>query len=225
VSGAQQGRQSVVVPALVLANLAVFIVTVVQAGSLSNLSGSALFRDWILWPYATRNGSWWQLITAGFLHVNPIHILMNMFALWVIGRDFERLMGPLRFTAIYFLGVLGGNVAVFVFGDVNAPEAGASGAVFALMGGLLVLVYRLKVNPSQVIGLIVVNLVISVVIPGISLLGHVGGLVTGAAVTAAIVWAPERRRTVWQVGACAAVVVVLIGLVLVRVPQIPAITG
>lgn len=221
VSGAQVGRNSFVVPLLVVANVAVYVVTVVQARNLSDLSGSALFRSWILWPYATRNGSWWELITAGFLHVNPIHILMNMVALWVIGRDFERVMGPLRFAVIYLLGLFGGSVAVFVFGNVDVPEAGASGAVFALMGGLLVVVYRLKVNPSQVIGLIVINLVISVVIPGISLLGHVGGLVTGAAVTAAIVYAPARRRTWWQVGACLAVLVVLIGLVLVRVPQIP----
>ncbi len=224
VSGAQVGHRSYVVPAIVLVNVAVYVVTAIQAGSLSNLGNSVLFRDWMLWPYATRNGDWWQLVTAGFLHVNPIHILMNMVALWVIGRDFERVMGPVRFTAIYLLGVLGGNVAVFVFGNVDAPEAGASGAVFALMGGLLVVVYRLKVNASQVIGLIVVNIVISVVIPGISLLGHVGGLVTGAAVTAAIVFAPTddpRRRRLIQAGACVAVLVVLIGLVLVRAPQIP----
>ena len=85
VSGAEVGRRSVVVPILVLANVAVYVVTVVQAGSLSDLAGSALYRSWILWPYATRNGSWWELVTAGFLHVNPIHILMNMVALWVIG--------------------------------------------------------------------------------------------------------------------------------------------
>jgi membrane associated rhomboid family serine protease len=224
ISGAPIARQSYVVPALVLVNLAVFVVTVVQAGSLTDLRGSRLFVNWWLWPLAARNGRWWELVTAGFLHVNPIHILMNMVALWVIGRDFERLMGPLRFTVIYLLGLFGGNVAVFVFGGVNTPEAGASGAVFALMGGLLVVVYRLKQNPSQVISLIVVNLVISVVIQNISLLGHVGGLVTGAAVTAAIVYAPAERRTVWQVGAVVVLLVVLVGLVLVRFPQIPVVT-
>lgn len=224
ISGAPIARQSYVVPAMVVVNVAVFVVTVVQAGSLTNLSGSPLFVNWMLWPFAARNGRWWELVTAGFLHVNPIHILFNMVALWVIGRDFERLMGPLRFTVVYLLGLFGGNVAVFVFGGVNTPEAGASGAVFALMGGLLVVVYRLKQNPSQVIGLIVVNLVISVVIQNISLLGHVGGLLTGAAVTAAIVYAPAQRRTVWQAGAVVVLLVVLLGLVLVRFPQIPALT-
>ncbi|HEX5407697.1 MAG TPA: rhomboid family intramembrane serine protease [Pseudonocardiaceae bacterium] len=225
IAGATPTTKNYVVPGLIAANVAVFVVTVVQARSLTNLNGSSLFDDWILFPLATRNGSWWQLITAGFLHVNPIHILMNMVALWIIGRDLERVLGPLRFSAIYLLGLLGGNVAVFVFGQVRGAEAGASGAVFALMGGLLVIVYRLKINASQVIGLIAVNLVISVVIPGISLLGHVGGLVTGAAVTFALINVPAgERRTMWQAVTVVIALVVLVGLALVRVPYIPKLT-
>lgn len=217
-------RRPMVVPGLVLVNVIVFAVTVVQAHSLNDLRGSTLFQDWVLYPLATRNGDWWQLVTAGFLHVGPIHILMNMIALWVIGRDMERVLGPLRFAVVYLLGVVGGNVAVYVFGNPAAPEAGASTGVFALMGGLLVLVYRLKLNPGQVIGLIAVNLVISVVIPNISLLGHVGGLVTGAAVTFALVSVPAERRTLWQGVTVAVVLVVLLGLVLARTPYIPAFT-
>jgi membrane associated rhomboid family serine protease len=116
-------------------------------------------------------------------------------------------------------------VSVLLFGQVDSQTVGASGAVFALMGGLLVLVYRLKVNPSQVIGMIAINLVISVAIPGISLLGHVGGLVTGALLTAALIFPPPRlpaeRRRQWQVGAGVVLVAVMIGLVLVRFTQIP----
>lgn len=225
VSGAAAvDRRPMVVPLLVGVNVLVFVVTVVQARSLTDLRPSTLFQDWVLFPLATRNGDWWQLVTAGFLHVNPIHILMNMIALWVIGRDLERVLGPARFAVVYLLGVFGGNVAVYVFGDPAGPVAGASTGVFALMGGLLVLVYRLKLNPSQVIGLIAVNLVISVVIPGISLLGHVGGLITGAAVTFALVSVPAERRTLWQGVTVAVVLVVLLGLVLVRTPYIPAVT-
>ena len=65
---------------------------------------------------------------------------MNMFALWVIGRDMERILGPARFTAVYLVGLLGGSVSVLLFGQVDSQTVGASGAVFALMGGLLVLV-------------------------------------------------------------------------------------
>jgi membrane associated rhomboid family serine protease len=222
VSGARVGTRPVVLPILVAINLIVFVVTVVQAQSLTNLNGSSLFVNWFLLPVAVRDGSWWQLVTSGFLHVNPIHILTNMVALWIIGRDMERVLGSLRFSIVYLVGLLGGSVAVFVFGQFDQPEAGASGAVFALMGGLLVLVYKLKLNPGQVIGLIAVNLVISVVIPGISLLGHVGGLVTGAAVTFALVNVPKQRRGLWQGVTVAVALVVLIGLVLVRLPGIPA---
>jgi membrane associated rhomboid family serine protease len=224
ISGARTDRQPIVLPILVALNVIVFVVTVVQARSVTNLQGSSLFDNWALIPLLTRNGYWWQLITAGFLHVSVIHILLNMVALWVIGRDLERVLGPLRFAIVYLLGVIGGNVAVFVFAAPNVPEAGASTGVFALMGGLLVVVYRLKVNPSQVIGLIVVNLVISVVIPGISLLGHVGGLITGLAVTFALVNVPSERRTRWQAVTVAVAVVVLLGLVLVRASQLPVLT-
>src|SRR5882757_1515924 len=225
IAGARPNRRPVVVQTLIAVNVLIFAITAYQARGVMNLEPSTLFRDWALFPLATRNGYWWQLITAGFLHVNPIHILMNMFALWVIGRDMERILGPARFTAVYLVGLLGGSVSVLLFGQVDSQTVGASGAVFGLMGGLLVLVYRLKVNPSQVIGMIAINLVISVAIPGISLLGHVGGLVTGALLTVALVYLPARlpaqRRRQWQVGAVVVLVVVMVGLVLVRFSQIP----
>jgi membrane associated rhomboid family serine protease len=221
VAGAQQARKAVVMPVLVGINVIIFVITAIQARSVTNLDSSSLFQEWVLWPIATRNGGWWQLVTSGFLHVNPIHIAMNMIALWVIGKDFERVLGPLRFAVVYLVALFGGSVAVFLFGGVYSPEAGASGAVYGLMGGLLVVVLRLKINPGQVIGLIAINLAISVALPGISLLGHLGGLVTGAALTAAIVYGPRVRRTAWQAGAAVAVVVVLVGLVLVRDTQIP----
>lgn len=224
ISGARTDRQPIVMPILVGINVIVFVVTVIQARSITNLQNSSLFDQWELVPLLTRNGYWWQLVTAGFLHVSIIHILLNMVALWIIGRDLERVLGPLRFAIVYLLGVFGGNVAVFVFGAPTGAVAGASTGVFALMGGLLVVVYRLKLNPSQVIGLIVINLVLSVVIPNISLLGHVGGLVTGAAVTFALVNVPAERRTLWQSVTVAAAVVVLLGLVLVRAPQLPLLT-
>jgi membrane associated rhomboid family serine protease len=228
ISGARPGRRPVVVQTLIAVNVLIFAITAYQARGVMDLEPSTLFRDWALFPIATRNGYWWQLVTAGFLHVNPIHILMNMFALWVIGRDMERILGPARFTAVYLVGLLGGSVSVLLFGQVDGQTVGASGAVFALMGGLLVLVYRLKVNPSQVIGMIAINLVISVAIPGISLLGHVGGLVTGALLTAALIYPPARlpaqRRRLWQIGSVVVLVVVLVGLVLVRFAQIPQLT-
>ena len=221
ITGARADRKPVVVSILIAVNVLIFAITAVQAHSVTNLNASSLFNQWGLVPFYARNGYWYQLITAGFLHINPIHIAMNMIALWVIGRDMERVLGPGRFTAVYLIGLIGGDVNVLLFGNVQGGTVGASGAVFALMGGLLVIVYRLKLNPGQVIGMIVINLVISVAIPGISLLGHVGGLVTGGLVTAAFVYAPAERRTMWQVGGAAAMLLLLVVLVLVRFSQIP----
>jgi membrane associated rhomboid family serine protease len=221
IAGAPPRERAVVMPTLVGVNVLIYLVTVLQSHSIANNQNSDLFRSWALWPIGAAHGGWWEFLTSGFLHFGPIHILGNMFALWIIGRDFERVMGPLRFSVIYFVALFGGSVSVFLFSNPNVLEAGASGAVYGLMGGLLVLVYRLKLNPGPVIGMIVINLIISVSIPGISLLGHLGGLVTGALLTAAMVYPPEGKRRVWQVGATVVLLVVLLGLAFVRLPFIP----
>jgi membrane associated rhomboid family serine protease len=221
IAGAPPRERAVVMPTLVGVNVLVYLVTVLQSHSIANNQNSALFSSWALWPSGAAHGGWWEFLTSGFLHFGPIHILGNMFALWIIGRDFERVMGPLRFSVIYFVALFGGSVSVFLFSNPDVLEAGASGAVYGLMGGLLVLVYRLKLNPGPVIGMIVINLIISVSIPGISLLGHLGGLVTGALLTAAMVFAPDGRRRAWQVGATVVLLVVLLGLVFVRLPFVP----
>jgi membrane associated rhomboid family serine protease len=222
VGGQQRGRP-VVVPILIAINVAVFALTVYQSGSLSNNAVALLFREWGLVPMETANGAWWQLFTAGFLHYGPIHIAMNMISLWIIGQSLELVLGRLRFTLVYLVALLGGSVAVYLFSAQDGQVAGASGAVFGLMGGLLVVVYRLKLNPSSVITLIVINLVLSFSIPGISWVDHLGGLVTGALLTAAMLYAPKVNRTTWQIGAVVAVVLVLSVLIAVRTAQfVPA---
>jgi membrane associated rhomboid family serine protease len=102
-----------------------------------------------------------------------------------------------------------------LFSVPNQAVAGASGAVFGLMGGLAVVLRRLRAPAGQVIGLIAVNLVISVLIPGISLLGHLGGLVIGAVATSALVYAPVRNRTAVQAAALVGLTIVLLLLIAV----------
>jgi membrane associated rhomboid family serine protease len=209
----------VVVQTLIGVNVAVFVLTAVVARSLINNNNSTLFNELALWPDSTSAGAWWQLVTAGFLHYGPIHIAMNMVSLWIIGRDLELVLGRLRFTLVYFVALFGGSVAVYLFSDPQSQVAGASGAVFGLMGGVLVTVYRLKQNPSSVIALIAINLVLSFELPGISWVDHLGGLVVGGLTTAAFLYAPAVRRTAWQYGAVGALFVVLIVLVVVRTAQ------
>ncbi|MCW0212027.1 MAG: rhomboid family intramembrane serine protease [Pseudonocardia sp.] len=204
----------IVTPVLVALNVLIFALTVLQSGSLGQNNASALFQAWVLQSGAVADGEWWRLVTAGFLHYGPLHLVFNMLALWIIGRDVETVLGRTRFLAVYLVSLLGGSAAVMLFSP-NAAVAGASGAVFGLMGGLAVVLRRMRVPPGQAFGLIAVNIVISVVLPGISLAGHLGGLVVGAAATAALVYAPPRNRNLIQAGAIGGLAVLaLLGIVL-----------
>lgn len=210
------GTRSVVVPALVALNLAVFAWTVVQARSLLDNTDSELFHAWALVPVDVADGQWWRLVTAGFLHIGPLHIAFNMYALWVLGRDLEIVLGRARFLALYLISLLGGSAAVVLFADPQQYVAGASGAVFGLMSGLLLVLLRLKRPYGQVVAVIVLNLVISQVVPGISIAGHVGGLVVGALAASVLVFAPARRRTLIQSGALGGITAALLAAMVVH---------
>ena len=220
VAGARPSTQAVVVPALVAVNLAIYAITAAQAGSLGANERAPLFERWVLWPAGmVEFGEPWRLLTAGFLHYGPVHVALNMIALWILGRDIEPVLGRTRFAAVYFLSLLGGSVAVFLFSPVNTGAAGASTAVWGLMGAVLVIVIRLRLNPQPVLAVIAINAVISF-LPGISLLGHLGGFVVGVMATAALLYAPRERRLPVQVGALAALALLLIGLTALRWAQL-----
>ncbi|PRY45906.1 rhomboid family intramembrane serine protease [Umezawaea tangerina] len=218
--GAEIGGRPLVTPILIVLNVLVFVLTAVQASSVANNQNSEVFTDFKLVPAAVYLGDWWRLLTSGFLHIGPAHLALNMLALYVLGRDLEPAFGRVRFLALYLVSLFGGGVAIYLFGNVLTPVAGASGAVYGLMGAMLVAVLRLKLNPSSALAVIGLNVVISFTLPGISLLGHLGGLVVGAAVAAGMVYAPQERRDVWQAAMVVATVVVLIGLVVVRTAQL-----
>jgi membrane associated rhomboid family serine protease len=189
----QSTGRSVVVLALIAINVLVFVVTAVQARSVSSNAVALLFQQWALSPTAVANGDWWRLVTSGFLHFGPVHLAFNMIALWVIGRDLEQVLGRARFLVVYLVSLLGGGLAVFLLAAENSLTAGASGAVFGLMGGLAVVLVRMRRSPRPALTIILLNVVISFVVPGISIIGHLGGLAFGTAVTAAMLYVPRRR--------------------------------
>ncbi|MGH3687233.1 MAG: rhomboid family intramembrane serine protease [Pseudonocardiaceae bacterium] len=202
---AQPATTSVVVPTLIVINVAIFLVTVLQAGSLSDNTGAELFQQWALRPAAVAQGAWWQLLTAGFLHIGPLHLAVNMYALWVIGRDLEKVLGRARFVAVYLVSLLGGSLVVYLVSLLGGPlavllhaewarqTAGASGAVFGLMGGLVVVLMRLHLSLRPALTIILLNVIISFALPNISILGHLGGLAFGTAITAVMVYGPTSR--------------------------------
>ncbi|MEU7763676.1 rhomboid family intramembrane serine protease [Nocardia sp. NPDC049190] len=177
--------------ALIAVNVAVFAVTAAQAKSLlDNQRGSALFLDWVLYVPAVADGEWWRVIGSGFLHYGPIHLLLNMFALYVVGRDAELVLGRLRYLAVYLVSLLGGSAAVMVFAQ-NTVTAGASGAVYGLFGAITVILIRLRQSPNQMLILIGINVFISFSLPGISLWGHLGGLAAGTLATLGVLFLPQ----------------------------------
>ncbi|PWV82213.1 Membrane associated serine protease, rhomboid family [Prauserella marina] len=217
VAGAVAPRTAIVTPVLIVINVLVYALTAVQAQSPMSNERAEFFQDGVLWPIGmVLRDEWWRLLTSGFLHYGLIHIAMNMLALWVLGRDLEILLGRARFIAVYFVSMFGGSAAVFAFGDANTGTAGASGAIYGLMGAMLVAVLRLKLNPGAAIGIIVINVVLSISLPGISLLGHLGGLVVGALAMVAMVYAPAKNKGAFQAGVLALITAALVGLVLYR---------
>ncbi|MDQ4117823.1 MAG: rhomboid family intramembrane serine protease, partial [Actinomycetota bacterium] len=210
VAGAGRVGRPVVVPAIIAVNVVVFVLTVLDSGSLNRNNASPLFQYGSLVPGLVADGEWWRLITSAFLHFGPIHLLFNAFALFVIGREVEGVLGRARLLVVYAVSLLGGSAAVMLFSDPASQTAGASGAVFGVMASLAVLALRLRVPATQALGLIALNIVISIAIPGISLVGHLGGLAAGAATTAALVYTPARNGPGLQVAAVGGVVLVVL---------------
>ena len=126
-------------------------------------------------------------MTGAFLHSGPLHLLMNMFLLWLLAKELEGALGHLNFLLCYVVSVLGGGLGVMLLSP-DAPTLGASGGVFGLMGALVVLQLRARQNPwnTGLGGLVAINLVITFTLPGISVGGHVGGLVAGAVAGAVV---------------------------------------
>ena len=149
----------------------------------------------LLGPGGISAGEYYRLVTSMFLHLGPLHLLMNMWALWVLGRTLEAVLGPIRFLVLYLVAGLGGSVAVYLFSPFPGG-AGASGAIFGLFSALFIILKRLRRDTSSIIPLLVINLAISF-IPGISLAAHLGGLVTGAMVACALAYSPARNRNLY----------------------------
>ncbi len=207
--GRQAGDKPVVTYALIAACVVMFV--------LQNASPQ-LQSELVLHSPSVAEGQLYRLVTSAFLHYGMTHLLFNMWALWVIGPPLEAALGRLRYGALYGLSALGGSVLVYLLSDLGAATAGASGAVFGLFGATFVIGKRLNLDVRWVIGLIALNLAFTFVIPlissqNISWQGHIGGLVTGAGIAAAYVYAPRANRALVQWGATAAVLVVFVLLI------------
>src|SRR4051794_22958457 len=182
--------------ALIIVNAVVFL----GSGSfgIGSAGGNRLFDNFALFgPAIDQNAEYWRLITSGFLHAGFLHILFNMYLLWILGQMLEPTFGPTRFATLYFTALLWGSFGALLL-KPDALTVGASGAVFGLMGAAAVELRSRGINPFQTsIGtLILLNLGLSFLFAGsISVGGHIGGLIGGALAGMALGYAdPHRQR-------------------------------
>lgn len=226
-----QVRPPVVTWTLIGLNVLVYLATVLTAGGHANnpahSRADSLFNHWVLQPTEVAKGSldYERLLTSAFLHVNLLHIAMNMVALFVVGPFVEQVLGGWRSLAVYLLAALGGSTAVYLFGNHFQAVAGASGAIYGLFAAALVLAHRIKLDLRALLVTVAINFLITFGIPGISIEGHIGGFVVGALATAAIVWLPTlmtRPRTLWlQVVALSGLGGLLVVMIAVRTATFP----
>jgi membrane associated rhomboid family serine protease len=196
-------RSAPLTAALIAANVLMYILQMRDTASVvvrSGTSGGALLADGpveahlILWGPMVATGEWWRLIGGGFLHANILHIATNMLSLFFIGRIVEPAIGSLRTGLIYGVSLAAGSLGVMLV-DPSGATLGASGAIFGLAGALLVISHLrgAGVMQSGIGPMILLNLVFTFRIPGISIGGHVGGLIGGAAIGWLILEFDKRR--------------------------------
>ena len=168
-----------VTKALVALNVGIYLAQLAQGASVNANSGS-IFENGALYGPLVAQGDWWRLITAAFLHYGPIHLGMNMLAVWWFGRALENALGPVRFILLYLVSGLAGAAGALL-ASPTAVTVGASGAIFGILGAALVLErQQTYVLGGSAMTLIVLNLAFTFAVPGISIGGHLGGLAGGA---------------------------------------------
>src|SRR5579862_2908900 len=154
------------------------------------------------------HGEWWRLITAAFLHYGPLHLGLNMLSLYFAGSILEQVIGRWRYLLVYLVSGLAGSAGALLI-TPNSPTAGASGAIFGVLGALLVLERRGVIHSGgQILMWIVLNLVLTFSIAGISIGGHIGGLLAGMVLMAAMT--QFRRSPQLSVAAAAGVAVLAV---------------
>jgi membrane associated rhomboid family serine protease len=190
--------EPIVTYVLIALNVAVFV------GARNSASAQ---NDLFLFGPAVADGDYWRLVTSGFLHVEFVHIALNMLSLFWLGRMVEPALGHVRFVAIYLVALLSGSLGVMIL-DPNSATLGASGAIYGLLGAAIVMARNRNISlvQSGLLPILAINFALTLTIPNISLGGHLGGLIGGLVSTFVVEQLSLRRRDslVPAVAACAA---------------------
>ena len=186
-------KRPVVTYALILINLVMFIITAMDSGNFFNISTSTIYKygGLVSRDFLHNINDYSRIITSGFLHAGFIHFIFNMYALYVIGPQIESFFGKFKYAIIYIGSLVFGNLLSLLFLNGNVISCGASGAIFGLLGSLLYFGYHYRVYlsdviRSQIIPLIVINLLLGVMLSGVNVIAHIGGLIGGFLVSKAV---------------------------------------
>jgi membrane associated rhomboid family serine protease len=186
----------VVTQALIVINVLVFLAETAAGAPLGGGGGGTVYIHGLLFgPSISQNHEYYRIITAGFLHDGLLHIALNMFFLYIIGRTLEPAIGSVHFAAIYFASLIAGSFGALLF-QPQALTVGASGACFGVLGALIVVAYYrgISIWQSGLGATLLINVVFSLTVNGISIGGHLGGLVGGAITGWMWVQFADRRR-------------------------------
>ena len=224
----QASKPAIVTSTLIAINVAVFIglglwydMGGMLAGSITDAHReyalNSVFLRGVPFSYGLEGGSdgftngddWYRLVTSGFLHFGIIHLAFNMYFLYVLGTQMEPQLGRVRFLLLYFASLLGGSAGVLLI-DQGSLTAGASGAVFGLLGAMAIGIWRQGINPfsTQIGSLLLINLGLTFFVGGISIGGHVGGLVAGSICGFVMMAPPYKAFPAWSRYATPAVVAI-----------------
>jgi membrane associated rhomboid family serine protease len=202
-TGVGSRRLNAITMALIAINVGVYLAELLLGGAI-NGTGNWIYDHGVLFGPYVANGDWWRLLTAAFLHYGPIHLAMNMYGLYLAGSLLEQVIGRWRFLLLYLASGLAGSAGALI-ASYYAGTVGASGAIFGIFGALFVLERRRHIaTGGQIGGLIVLNLLFTLLVPGISIGGHIGGLIGG--VVLMILLLEFRRSTLLSVAASLGVI-------------------
>ncbi len=187
-------KKPVVTYALIVLNIMVYLFM-----TLYDLDGTYFYALANNYEFV-QNGQIYRLLTSMFLHADIIHIGCNMYALYILGPQVERYYGKTKFLLIYLLSGILGSIFSCVFMSADTISMGASGAIFGLLGSIAYFTYYYRATlqgllRSQVLPVILLNLAIGFMVPGIDISGHIGGLIGGTLVSMAIGIGDKGRKT------------------------------
>ena len=185
-------KKPIITYALLLINLLLFVITALESNNLFEIDMNVLYKYGGLVSTDYLNGfSYIRIIPSGFLHAGLLHLLFNMYALYVIGPQLESFFGKIKYIIIYLGSIIFGNLLSLLFLNGNYISCGASGAIFGLLGALVYFGYHYRVYlsdviKSQIIPLIAINLIIGLCASNINIIAHIGGLIGGVLVAKAV---------------------------------------